>query len=212
MATMVVTKMHADEVHTDVSLVRWLLAGQFPQWAALPVIPVPSYGTDHAIYRIGDDLCARLPRIGWAVGQAAKEREWLPRLAPHLPLALPVQLASGRPGHGYPYEWSVCEWLPGDSANGTIADLELAAVDLAAFILALHRVDTAGAFPRHPGSRGGPAVEGDEHVRRAIGELGDRIDGAATLRSWQESLEAPAWKGPDVWVHGDLLPGRARCR
>jgi aminoglycoside phosphotransferase (APT) family kinase protein len=49
-------------------------------------------------------------------------------------------------------------------------------------------------------------------VRRAIGELGDRIDGAATLWSWQESLEAPAWKGPDVWVHGDLLPGRARCR
>ncbi|HSO51221.1 MAG TPA: phosphotransferase, partial [Actinomycetes bacterium] len=27
------------------------------------------------------------------------------------------------------------------------------------------------------------------------------------LRSWQASLEAPAWDGPEVWVHGDLLPG-----
>ena len=24
---------------------------------------------------------------------------------------------------------------------------------------------------------------------------------------WQESLDAPAWDGPEVWVHGDLLPG-----
>lgn len=200
-------KMHADEVETDVDLVRRLLAGQFPHWAALPIRPVVSYGTDHDIYRVGDRLVARLPRIGWATRQAAKEAQWLPKLAPHLPLALPVPVAMGRPAEGYPFDWSVCEWLPGENANGTLHDLERAAVDLAAFVAALRWVDTTGAFPRPPRSRGGALAEFDEGVRRSIAQLGDRIDGAATLRSWQESLDAPAWEEPEVWVHGDLLPG-----
>jgi aminoglycoside phosphotransferase (APT) family kinase protein len=44
-------------------------------------------------------------------------------------------------------------------------------------------------------------------VRRAIAQLGDRIDAGAALGSWEESLNAPAWDGEEVWVHGDLLPG-----
>lgn len=113
-------RMHPDEVETDVPLVRRLLATQFPAWAELPIGLVDSFGTDHDIYRIGDGLAARLPRIGWAAGQAAMEAAWLPRFAPQLPLAVPVQLARGRPACGYPFEWSVCEWLPGENANGTI--------------------------------------------------------------------------------------------
>ncbi|WP_446217601.1 aminoglycoside phosphotransferase family protein [Micromonospora sp. IBHARD004] len=200
-------KMHADEVETDVELVRRLLAGQFPHWADLPIQPVASYGTDHDIYRVGERLSVRLPRIGWATGQAAKEAEWLPRLAPHLPLALPAPLAMGGPAEGYPFAWSVYEWLAGENANGTIDDLDRAAVDLAAFITALRRIDTTGAFPRAPRARGGALAEFDDGVRRSVEQLGDRIDGPATLRSWQESLDAPAWDGPEVWVHGDLLPG-----
>ncbi|MET7327657.1 aminoglycoside phosphotransferase family protein [Nonomuraea sp. NPDC005650] len=201
------TKMHADEVLTDVALVRRLLAGQFPQWAELRIEPVDSYGTDHDIYRLGDELSVRMPRIGWATGQAAKEARWLPKLAPHLPLAVPVQVAMGDPAEGYPFAWSVYEWLPGANANGTIRDLDQAAADLAAFVTALRRIDRTGAHPRARGARGGPLAEGDESVRRSIAQLGDRIDGAAALRSWQESLDAPAWDGPEVWVHGDLLPG-----
>ncbi|MEV4106047.1 aminoglycoside phosphotransferase family protein [Nonomuraea sp. NPDC049695] len=201
------TKMHADEVQTDAELVRRLLEGQFPQWAGLRIEPVDSYGTDHDIYRLGDHLSVRMPRIGWATGQAAKEARWLPKLAPHLPLAVPVQLAMGDPAEGYPFTWSVYEWLPGANANGTITDLEQAAVDLAAFVTALRKVDQAGAHPRPRGARGAPLAEGDEFVRRSITQLGDRIDGAAALRSWEESLSAPVWDGAEVWVHGDLLPG-----
>jgi aminoglycoside phosphotransferase (APT) family kinase protein len=199
--------MHADEIETDAGLVRRLLAAQFPQWSDLPIERVESYGTDHDIYRLGDHLAARLPRIGWAIDQAATEARWLPKLAPHLPLALPVPLAAGRPGEGYPFDWSVCTWLPGDNANGTLADLERAAVDLAAFVTALRGVDTTGAPPREPGNRGGPLAEHDERVRRSIAQLGDRVDASATTRAWQWSLDTPAWDGPEVWVHGDLLPG-----
>jgi len=199
--------MHADEIDTDVALVRRLLAGQFPHWADLAIAPVTSYGTDHDIYRLGDHLAARLPRIGWATEQAAKEAEWLPRLEPHLPLAVPVQLAMGQPAEGYPFAWSVYEWLPGENANGTIDDLERAAVDLAAFVKALRQVDATDAHPRPRGARGAPLAELDGPVRRSIAELGDRIDGAAALRSWEESLSASEWDGDEVWVHGDLLPG-----
>lgn len=94
--------MHADEVDTDAALVRRLLAGQFPRWAELPISLVVSYGTDHHIYRLGDELVARLPRIAWATDQAAKEAEWLPKLAPHLPLELYVTIG---PSFGMTQHW-----------------------------------------------------------------------------------------------------------
>jgi aminoglycoside phosphotransferase (APT) family kinase protein len=199
--------MHADEVETDVALVRRLIGAQFPQWARLPIKRVDSYGTDHAIYRLGEELSARLPRIGGATGQAAKEAHWLPRLAPHLPLALPRQVAMGHAAEGYPYDFAICTWLSGENGHGRIDDMDQAALDLAAFIKALRRIDTSGAPERRFGGRGGPLSEGDEDVRGRIAELGDRIDGAAALRSWQESLDAEPWAGEDVWLHGDLLPG-----
>lgn len=206
-AVMSPPRMHADQVDTDTALVRGLLAEQFPQWAGLPVEPVASYGTDHDVYRVGEHLSVRLPRVAGATGQAAKEAQWLPRLAPHLPVAVPVPLAAGHPGRGYPYAWSVQGWLPGADASTADGDRERLAVDLAAFVTALRAVGTAGAPARPPHSRGGPLAEGDEQVRRSVDQLGDRVDAAAVLRSWEESLSAPAWDAAEVWVHGDLLPG-----
>src|SRR4051812_10420606 len=107
--------MHVDEVDTDPRLVRRLLAAQFPQWAALPIDRVESAGTDNAIYRLGADLSVRLPRIGWATGQVEKEHEWMPRLAPHLPLAIPEPIVKGTPAFGYPWSWSVYRWIPGEN-------------------------------------------------------------------------------------------------
>jgi aminoglycoside phosphotransferase (APT) family kinase protein len=88
-----------------------------------------------------------------------------------------------------------------------VGDPERAAVDLARFVTALRGVDTTGAPARQPGARGCPLAERDDGVRRALAELGDRVDGAAALRSWEQSLAARPWDGDDVWVHGDLLPG-----
>ena len=106
-------KMHVDEVDIDVSLVVRLLATQFPQWADLPIEPVPSAGTDNALYRLGDDMAVRLPRIHSAVGDVEREQEWLPKLAPFLPLAVPIPLEKGKPSEGYPWHWSIYRWLDG---------------------------------------------------------------------------------------------------
>jgi aminoglycoside phosphotransferase (APT) family kinase protein len=124
-----------------------------------------------------------------------------------VPLALPVQVAGGRPAEGYPFDWSVYEWLPGESATTTACDLGQTATDLAGFVRALRMVDTAGAHPRPPGARGAPLAQCDEEVRRSIAGLSDRIDAPAALHSWHQSLNAPDWDGKEVWVHGDLLPG-----
>ncbi|MFC7403756.1 aminoglycoside phosphotransferase family protein [Georgenia alba] len=194
-----------DDAATGPDLVRTLLAEQFPQWSGLSVEQVNHYGTDHDIYRVGTELAVRLPRREWAAAQAERERVWLPRLARELPLRLPTQLAIGRPGAGYPYPWSVCDWLPGQQATWPLG--ECAAVDLAGFVTALRAVDTADAHPRPARARGAPLAELDDGVRRAIAELGDRIDARLALRAWQLSLDADPYHGPGVWLHGDLLAG-----
>lgn len=205
-------KIHADEVSVDAALVRRLLADQFPAWSSLPISAVDSGGTDHHIFRLGRDLAIRLPRIRGAEAQAAKEWEWLPKLAPHLPLRIPAPRGLGRPAEGYPFAWSVVEWLPGRDAGKATLDLGQAADNLAEFITALRRIDTFGAPPRPPGARGSPLVELDAMVRLAVAQLGGRIDGDATLQAWEVSLEAPVWTAAEVWIHGDLLPGNLLVR
>lgn len=202
-------KMHDGEVDIDVALVHRLLAAQFPQWANLPLAPVPSAGTDNALYRLGDVLVVRLPRIEQATGQVDKEQTFLPRLAPHLPLAIPVPLALGRPGEGYPWRWSVYQWLDGENATiERIADPVQAARDLAHFVAALQRIDPTGAPPPgvHNFFRGVPLSMRDAETRAAIAELSGVLDTSAVTTAWNIALQAPEWHGPPVWLHGDLQP------
>jgi aminoglycoside phosphotransferase (APT) family kinase protein len=204
------SKMHTDEVHTDASLVGRLLAAQFPHWGDLPIRPVASGGTDNAIYRLGNDKAVRLPRIHWAIGQVKKEHQCLPRLAPHLPLSIPLPLAMGIPGEGCPWHWSVYQWLEGENATAErLADLCGAATELAAFITALQAVDTKGGplAGEHNFSRGVPLAMRDDAVRAAITSLRGNVDTDLATAVWEEALRAPAWERPPVWVHGDLQPG-----
>ncbi|WP_405009091.1 aminoglycoside phosphotransferase family protein [Kitasatospora sp. NBC_01539] len=198
-------RLHADEITVDHALVRALVAAQFPQWAGLPLARVEPGGTTNAMYRLGDGLAVRLPRTAGAVGDVEREHRWLPRLAPHLPAAVPVPLGRGVPGEGYPLPWSVYRWLDGETvAAGRVAEPALLAADLAAFLTALHRIDPGGA----PVSfRGGALADRDAGTRAAIGRLRGRVDTAAVTTAWEEALRAPAWAGPPVWIHADLQPG-----
>lgn len=197
--------MHSDEVDTDVSLVRRLVDGQFPQWADLRIEPVLSAGTDNALYRLGDEMVVRLPRIHWATGQPDLEHAWLPRLAPLLPLAIPVPIAKGAPAEGYPWNWSVYQWLEGETATlERVTDLGQVAIDLARFICALQRIDRAEA-PQSP--RGVPLALRDDPTRAAIAALHGTFDADALIAAWEAALDVPAWDGPPVWIHGDLQSG-----
>jgi aminoglycoside phosphotransferase (APT) family kinase protein len=134
-----------------------------------------------------------------------KEHRWLPRLAPLLPLRIPVPLAKGEPAEGYPWNWSVYPWLRGENpSDEVLADPGFLAADLAEFVIALHGIDPTDG---PPASRGVPLAMRDAETRAAIADLRGVIDAEAVTAAWEDALRAPAWTGPAVWIHGDLTPG-----
>ncbi|MCP2014108.1 aminoglycoside phosphotransferase (APT) family kinase protein [Deinococcus sp. HSC-46F16] len=200
-------RLHADEIETNTGLVRRLLATQFPEWADLPVRVFSSAGSDNAIYRLGDALAVRLPRRPSAAGQVEQELAWLPRLAPHLPLTIPVPLALGQPGEGSPLTWGVYRWLPGEPAfRENLTDFPQAARDLAGFIRALQAMDPTGApmADSTGGERGAPLLSRDAYTRENIARSPDDLDRVALTAAWEVALQAPVWDDAPVWIHGDL--------
>ncbi len=200
---------HVEDVEIDASLVRRLVAAQFPQWADLPIRPVERSGWDNWTFHLGEDMSVRLQSAERYRLQVEKEHRWLPRLAPLLPLPIPVPLAMGVPAEGYPWHWSVYRWLEGENATPErIADLPQFATDLARFLVALQAIDPSGGPPPGPHNffRGGPLEVYDAETRVTIATLGDRIDAGALTEVWEAALAA-TWQGPPVWVHGDVAAG-----
>ncbi|MGW1465598.1 aminoglycoside phosphotransferase family protein [Streptomyces sp. NPDC002308] len=207
---------------SDEDLVRALVAAQFPQWAGLPVTRTGSHGTVNAIYRLGGAMAVRLPLGEDGARDVEKEHHWLPRLAAHLPVPIPAPLAQGGPAEGYPWAWSVCRWLEGEpltrwlgssgseqgaEESGSIPDGGELSSDLAQFITALRRIDTAGAPSAY---RSEPLAARDADTRRTIEALREVLgeEGAEeALAVWRAALAAPEQDGPGVWSHGDLQPG-----
>ncbi|MFI6479444.1 aminoglycoside phosphotransferase family protein [Nonomuraea sp. NPDC050663] len=185
------------------ALARRLVDSQFPQWSRLPLTLVEPGGSDHMIFRLGGELAVRLPRHAGAIEQAAKELEWLPRIAPHLPLAVPVPVAVGEPDYGYPWRWAVSRWLEGEVATvEMLGDSAEAAVALAAFLKALQELP--------PGNKelvDAPLALRDQATRAAIAQVDGVFDGTAMTALWEASLEAPEWDRAPVWFHGDFHTG-----
>jgi aminoglycoside phosphotransferase (APT) family kinase protein len=193
--------MHAVELPVDESIVRRLLAAQFPHWADLPLRRIPSSGTVNAIFRLGDELAVRAPFVPGEQGML-REAEWMPRLGPLLPVRTPRILGVGQPVAAYPSPWLVVDWIPGATpAVGALADPRQVTDELAGFIRALQRLDPAGAPPAH---RSGALARHDANVREALSRIHE-ADVAALTDLWDRALAQPESAAP-VWVHGDLLP------
>lgn len=196
-------KMHAGEVDIDVLLVRRLVSAQFPHLAGLPIRAVRSTATVNAIYRLGEHLCVRLPRVrGWA-RDLYKELRWLPKLAPRLSLPIPEPVVEGQPTRSYPFSWAIYRWIEGRPYSDELVDGEpQAALDLARFVTEMRRIDATDGAPR--GGRQ-PLQQLDAVTRSAIESARGAIDANAATAAWERALEAPAWRGKPVWVHADLL-------
>ncbi|MFJ7198907.1 MULTISPECIES: aminoglycoside phosphotransferase family protein [unclassified Streptomyces] len=201
------TAERTTDVHPviDTALVRRLVDTQFPRWAGLPLKPLCRAGSDHVIHRLGERLSVRLPRHAGAIGQALKESVWLPRLAPRLPLAVPVPMAVGEPDFGYPWPWAVSRWLDGEVATVEgLADSAEAAVGLAGFLAALQRTEPG---EEREGLAAQSLADRDGATRAAIAEASGTFDAAAMTELWDAALDAPGWDRPPVWFHGDLHTG-----
>jgi aminoglycoside phosphotransferase (APT) family kinase protein len=180
-------KLHDGEVEIDAQLVGRLLNDQFPRLAGLPITEVHSTGTVNAIYRLGDHLYVRLPRLRkWANG-LDREWHWLPRLSSHLSLRIPEPIEKGRPTHSYPLVWAIYWWIDGQPyADALVDDERQAARDLARFVAELRRVDSDGAT--RSGRR--PLGELDADTRAAITSAAGVIDSDAAIAAW--SVFGPA--------------------
>ena len=208
-------QLHHDEVRIDEDLVRQLLRTQLPDLANLDLRLVPAQGTDNVVFRLGAELSVRLPRKPAAVRSLLIEREWLPRVAPQLPLPVPLPVAGGEPSDAYPFPWMVCTWLSGTPLPHG-GGLGAGDVDtLAEFVVALQAFDSEDGPQVQPGQRAGPVAAYDAVARTALDETSalqaaghiepDLVDEQVAASVWRAAVDAPAWPGPGVWVHRDLI-------
>jgi aminoglycoside phosphotransferase (APT) family kinase protein len=143
----------------------------------LPLLLHAPAGSDHVIYRLGEELSVRLPRHAGAIKQARKEAGWLPRLAPHLPLAVPTLVEVGEADFGYPWPWAVSRWLDGEAATvDALSGSHEAASVVAEFLTALHRFDAETTEDL----TGQPLAARDTATRSAITKVGHAFDNART--------------------------------
>lgn len=204
--------LHQDEIPVDEGVVRELLCAQRPEWASLS-LSAAGAGTENTMFRLGRELLVRLPRTV-AKGEALRtEQTWLPRLAPHLDLAIPEPVHAGRPTAAFPVRWSVHRWIEGAEAGpDTVRDWGVFGGELASFVRQLHGVDLMGESRGGDLSwyRGGTLRDCASWVDAALdgcrAAAGAALDVDTLERLWRSALTLPDPAGPHVWLHGDLKP------
>lgn len=198
-------KLHDDEIDINAVLVRQLLDSQFPVWADSRLRVLSGLGTDNAMYMLGDDKVVRLPRTARSATNIEKERLWLPKLAPFLPVSIPTILGRGSPAARYPLPWIIYRWMEGQPPYAeSMLDHHQAAIDLGNFVAEMRKISSLKG-PRC--KRGQPLSTRDEETRVAITELSNIYDVNLLIDMWESALAAPLWSDDPVWIHGDLHPG-----
>jgi len=197
-------RLHADDQPVGHVLARALIAAQMADLAHLPLRRLAGGGTDNVIYRLGRDLLIRFPRRPVAEAEIAGLRAWLPGLAPGLGLRAPLILRCGAPGLGYPFAWTICQWLPGRDAFAAPPEGMRAARDLAGFLQGLQALPApAGAPRRGEADRIDLILAG---LPPFIAAFAGEADPGLLRDLVARAAGIPAFAGRPVWVHGDLHP------
>lgn len=194
-----------------VSIATTLIKEQFPEYGHLTITAVSTQGHDNRTFRLGEEMLVRLPSREEYVRQVEKEHKWLPILAPHLPLPIPNPIAIGRPSKDYPLDWSIYEWLDGESANSVELDdnlMQVIAVELANFLKELHQFAPKDAPTPglHNWWRAAHTSVYDKETRSLITQLGHLINPVKATALWETALDSK-WSKAPVWVHGDVASG-----
>jgi aminoglycoside phosphotransferase (APT) family kinase protein len=195
-------RLHDDQFDVGDALVTRLLADQQPALADLPISRVRSTGTVNALFRIGDDRCARLLAGRW-VESLRSELRWLPWLRERVSLQIPEPIFEGEPTTWYLVPWAVFRWIAGATyADALVDDEREAARTLAAFVFELRASEIS---PDAPVGGRDPLGKLDAETREAIGASSGVIDRDASMLAWERALQAPVWDGRPTWIHADLL-------
>jgi aminoglycoside phosphotransferase (APT) family kinase protein len=203
------------EIEVTADLAAELIGAQFPVLSQAGIAPI-DIGWDNTVYLVGGEWVFRFPRRQVAVATIVREIGALPRLAPLLPLPVPVPEFAGAASDRYPWPFWGARLLPGtELAEAGLADRERgpAARALGNFPRVLHDPALAG--------RPGVTLAADPNGRcdvaaraRLAGEIiarliRDRIwgpdSGLLDLLGQAERAVPPSVPDPPaVLCHGDL--------
>lgn len=198
---------HAErEVSPELALA--LIREQFPELGARGVEPFGS-GWDNTAYLVDGEIVFRFPRKESTVELLEIETRALPRIAPRLPLPVPVPEWVGRGTEAYPWTFAGYRRLRGrtaDAADLSDEERRAAAPVIGRFLAVLHASDPAGlGLP-------GDTIHRTDFTRRMpalverLGQL--REAGVVSDPSpWLRLFEAGDFPEPSPHrrvVHGDL--------
>jgi aminoglycoside phosphotransferase (APT) family kinase protein len=137
------------ELVVDAALARELIAGQFPELEPREV-RLLSEGWDSTVFVVDGTWVFRFPRRAIVIPGFEVELGLLPRLAPFLPVAIPVATYLGAPTDAFPWPFAGSRLIPGreppDAGLDDAARVRLAR-PLAEALRALHAPEVVRAAP-----------------------------------------------------------------
>jgi aminoglycoside phosphotransferase (APT) family kinase protein len=198
------------EVSVDRDLARRLIADQF-EALELAELRLLAEGWDSAVWLVDERWVFLFPRRAIVVPGVEREIALLPRLAPLLPLPIPVPAFAGRPADGYPWPFFGAALIPGrELAEARCSDAarRRLARPLAEFLRVLHGDDvarTVGELPVDPFGRADMGLR-VPRTRERLAEL-ERLRLWRAPASVRDVLDAASALPPaeaSATVHGDL--------
>lgn len=187
---------------------RALLDEQFP-WLAERELGRRYTLGDHMTVRIGDDYGAIFPRSKRDDALYARTADLLQPVARAWSFPASFPIATGLPGHGYPYHWVIVEWFTAATA-AVVPLIPSSAHPLGVAMRQLH-VSSPAVAPINPCTGVGlPAVQGEfEWLLTRAEAAGAESSKVVASRGIRALFEAGAAQPIDVsptWTHGRLEP------
>ena len=126
--------VNVHEIEVNEEIVNKLIWEQFPVYKNMPLQRVHSMGTVNAIYRLGDELCVRLPLLDLPNRTLHNELKVLPIISKNVTMNVPEIIEMGKPSDLYPLTWAIYRWIKGITYNDSLTDEAESAKALAKFI------------------------------------------------------------------------------
>ena len=157
-------------------------------------------GWDRTAWLVDERWVFGFPRRAVVIPGLERELDWLPQLAPQLPVAIPVPEFVGRPSGDFPWPFFGSAFIPGEEAmTAELDDARRTAIgaELASFLRTLHALD-AGSLPPDGNNRADMSHRAP-YTRELFVELG--LDPPALLADAERLPPPPE---PATIAHGDL--------